>query len=272
MNDNHQPILVPKELPANWLGREPYCHMSAELSRWLLDRLRPSVLPANAMIVGQDRRPSRVGIVIGGQVALVVQGRGRRRACFSLIKSGQFFGFTALLCQGVSPYGVRSLSPVVCWELARRYFLRFIDKDISVREFFYREAMARTEHAYRKTRGIELPPGHNVRCERPVSASIEKALAFLDTRYMDPISLDDVAAFCGMSKYCFSRRFNAETGCSLKAYLNRIRVMAAKEMLQQEDVNISEACFAVGFNELSYFSRVFRRIEGQSPSAYLKRL
>jgi AraC-like DNA-binding protein len=54
--------------------------------------------------------------------------------------------------------------------------------------------------------------------------------------------------------------------------LNRKRVAAAKEMLRSEDMNISEAGFAVGYNDLSYFSRVFRSIEGISPSDFRKSL
>jgi two-component system response regulator YesN len=56
---------------------------------------------------------------------------------------------------------------------------------------------------------------------------------------------------------------------SFKQYLNRKRIEAAKELLAQREYNITEVGYAVGFNDASYFSRVFREVEGCSPRDHL---
>ena len=100
------------------------------------------------------------------------------------------------------------------------------------------------------------------------SVKLNKSIALIKARYAEPLTLEDAASACGMSKFYYSRLFKSFIGCSFKEYLNRVRIEAAKEMLQQDRFNISEACYAVGYNDLSYFSRVFKRLERQSPSDY----
>ena len=51
-------------------------------------------------------------------------------------------------------------------------------------------------------------------------------------------------------------------------YLNRLRIEKAKEFMRTNAVNISEAALAVGFDNIYYFSRLFKQLEGMSPSAY----
>ncbi|MDY6852662.1 MAG: helix-turn-helix transcriptional regulator [Thermodesulfobacteriota bacterium] len=68
----------------------------------------------------------------------------------------------------------------------------------------------------------------------------------------------------------FSRVFKNKTGRSFKEYLNRVRIEMAKKLMKEKEMNVSEACFTVGFNDLSYFSRVFHNLEGTTPSSYRK--
>ena len=97
---------------------------------------------------------------------------------------------------------------------------------------------------------------------------VETALAFIEARFTEPLSLDDVSRACGMSRFHFSRIFKAHKGLTFKGYLNRRRIDRAKALLVQEDVTVTDACYDSGFNDLSYFDRVFRRLEGMSPSDY----
>ena len=102
------------------------------------------------------------------------------------------------------------------------------------------------------------------------SINIERALHFIEKKLEEPLTLEEVARESGVSKYYFSRIFKASTGRSFKEYLTQKRIDRAKSLLTNEDLNITEVCFLVGFNDLAYFDRVFRRKEGMTPSSYRK--
>jgi AraC-like DNA-binding protein len=99
---------------------------------------------------------------------------------------------------------------------------------------------------------------------------IRKALVYIEKNFMNPLSLDEVAKVNAMSRYHFSRIFKLKTGFSFKDYINSKRIQRAKYLIENEDMNVTEAAFAVGYNDLSYFSRVFQKQEGLSPSKYKK--
>jgi AraC-like DNA-binding protein len=66
--------------------------------------------------------------------------------------------------------------------------------------------------------------------------------------------------------------FKAATGVTFTDYVSRARVEKTKQLLLNPNMRISEAAFETGFQSLSQFNRVFRRIEGQSPSDYREHL
>jgi len=103
-------------------------------------------------------------------------------------------------------------------------------------------------------------------------APVEKAKRYIMENLAARLTLAEVAGECGVSKYHFSRIFKAATGRSFSAYVNKMRIDMAKELLMRPELNITEVCYATGFNDLSYFDRVFRRHTGTSPSMYRKRL
>jgi two-component system response regulator YesN len=97
---------------------------------------------------------------------------------------------------------------------------------------------------------------------------IRKAVLFIGANFREPLTLTQVANEGGMSKYHFARTFKAITGKTFKEYLSDRRVEEARRLLKEEEVTITEVCYSTGFNDLSYFDRVFRRCEGMSPMAY----
>jgi AraC-like DNA-binding protein len=99
-----------------------------------------------------------------------------------------------------------------------------------------------------------------------------EAIRYIEGRFEEQLTLDEMARISNMSRFYFARRFKEATGHSFKEFLNRRRVQEAKDLMKRDGLNISQACYAVGFGDLSYFGRVFRRIEGQSPSDYKKGL
>lgn len=105
-----------------------------------------------------------------------------------------------------------------------------------------------------------------------IPKAIRKAVEYIEANYGEPLTLDDAAAAAAMSRYHFSRSFRLHTGSTFKGYLNRLRIAEAKRLMQAEGLNVSEAAFRVGYNDLSYFSRVFKRAEEITPSRYCKAL
>ncbi len=104
--------------------------------------------------------------------------------------------------------------------------------------------------------------------EEPESAAMTKIRAYISSHQSDAICLVDVARAANMSACYFCRIFKRTTGLTFTDYLARERVESAKVMLLNSHTRISEAAYAAGFQSLSQFNRVFRRVEGESPTHY----
>jgi AraC-like DNA-binding protein len=98
--------------------------------------------------------------------------------------------------------------------------------------------------------------------------AVTKARAFIAEHLSEELSLEKVAQAAATSQFYFCKVFRAATGLTFTDYVARARVEQTKQLLLNPNVRISEAAFAVGFQSLSQFNRVFRRVEGQSPSDY----
>jgi AraC-like DNA-binding protein/quercetin dioxygenase-like cupin family protein len=86
------------------------------------------------------------------------------------------------------------------------------------------------------------------------------------------ITIGDVANAAGMSVSYFCRFFRLITGVTFTEYLIRLRVDKAKELLVEGELPITTISLEVGFDNHSYFNRVFRRLNGVSPREYSRRL
>jgi len=95
-----------------------------------------------------------------------------------------------------------------------------------------------------------------------------KVMAYIHAHYAEDISREQMASYAGISERHLTRCFVQEAGLSPIDYLNRFRVVQARHLLDEGGMNITEIMNAVGFRDSSYFSRIFRREVGMSPSAY----
>ncbi|MDD5676542.1 MAG: AraC family transcriptional regulator [Kiritimatiellae bacterium] len=93
----------------------------------------------------------------------------------------------------------------------------------------------------------------------------EQARTWIGEHYREPITLDAIAHALKISPYYLSHIFSRESNFTLFAYLTSLRMQKAKLLLQQATHNVSEAAYAVGFNDPNYFSRVFRRYFNFAP-------
>ena len=79
-----------------------------------------------------------------------------------------------------------------------------------------------------------------------------------------------MAKIAAMSSSYYSYIFKLIKGKNFVEYLNEVRIRNAMDLLKTTDINISEACFAVGFNNLGHFNRVFKELMGLTPSDFRK--
>jgi len=82
------------------------------------------------------------------------------------------------------------------------------------------------------------------------------------------LSLGQVAKAVNMSTFYFCKMFKKITGINFTDYLSRVRIEKAKNLLLNPNLRISEIAYEVGFQSLTHFNRVFKKITGQSPTQY----
>jgi len=105
--------------------------------------------------------------------------------------------------------------------------------------------------------------------ESPVVA---RARIYIAENQTDELSLTQVAKHVNMSAFYFCKIFKKATGLTFTDYLARVRVEKVKNLLLNTHRRVSEAAYEAGFQSLSQFNRVFRRIAGESPSIYREKL
>lgn len=118
-----------------------------------------------------------------------------------------------------------------------------------------------------RNQALEEENQENVR----LSAVADKIRAYIEKHYKDDIALQDVAGalnysdayFCKMFKQCFGKGFIV--------YLSEYRIEKAKELLADVAINIKDVSAEVGYRDSNYFAKVFKRVEGETPTDYRMR-
>jgi signal transduction histidine kinase/AraC-like DNA-binding protein len=102
----------------------------------------------------------------------------------------------------------------------------------------------------------------------PTQQLVHKALAYIQEHYTAPLARQQLAAYIGVHENYLTDCFHREMGITPIAYLTRYRIKQARALLETGQHSITEVALAVGFADGAYFSRVFQREVGVSPSAY----
>lgn len=97
---------------------------------------------------------------------------------------------------------------------------------------------------------------------------ILRAVEYINNNFKKDIMLEEVASVVNISSFYFSKIFKEYTGKNYVDYITDLRIEIAKEKLREGSVSIKEICYEVGYNDPNYFSRVFKKVEGLSPSEY----
>jgi AraC-like DNA-binding protein len=96
---------------------------------------------------------------------------------------------------------------------------------------------------------------------------IVQAKLFIDAHFGDAIDLNNIADEAYFSKFHFIRLFKTIYGSTPHQYLIKVRIENAKDFLQKDN-SVTETCYAVGFDSVSYFSGLFKRYTSLTPSQY----
>ena len=120
------------------------------------------------------------------------------------------------------------------------------------------ETIARIESALSGRRGLGSATQRLVR----------RAIVYVDGHFAESISRDDIARHVSISPDYLTDCFHQELGITPIAYLNRRRLREARDLLDRNDDSITNVALAVGFSDVSHFTRTFHRAVGVSPRAY----
>ncbi|HEX7323979.1 MAG TPA: helix-turn-helix domain-containing protein [Rhodanobacteraceae bacterium] len=114
---------------------------------------------------------------------------------------------------------------------------------------------------------LVAPAGH---LRRPLVAypRTATALAWISEHYAESCRAGTLAGLCHLSESEFSRAFHREQGVSFRRFLMQFRIARARDLLVEPGVSVSEIAYGVGFNDLSQFGRMFRRVVGIPASDY----
>lgn len=97
---------------------------------------------------------------------------------------------------------------------------------------------------------------------------VSEAKRYLDKNFANPIQLIDVAEHLKVSPFYLSRIFTRESDFALNEYLTDVRINAAKKLIKDGNYIVADIAHIVGFQQSNYFSKVFKRITGISPSKF----
>lgn len=100
---------------------------------------------------------------------------------------------------------------------------------------------------------------------------IVKIKEYLDTNYDRKVSLDELCSKFYINKYYMMKLFSEAYGTTINNYVNSVRVTKAKQLLRFSDKRMDEISCELGFDDANYFSRLFKKVEGMSPSEYRKK-
>jgi AraC-like DNA-binding protein len=111
-----------------------------------------------------------------------------------------------------------------------------------------------------------------IRLDQGEPYRVRVARTFISNHRGDDIDLADVARATHVSTFYFCKIFKKATGLTFVEYRNRLRIESAKKMLLNPNLSVSEVAYSVGFQSLTQFNRLFRRVVGKAPTHFRSHL
>ncbi len=120
--------------------------------------------------------------------------------------------------------------------------------------------------------GVRFPPNSTgsdgIPSDVPVSSPVYPAVTYIERNRQERVSMQDMAKLCHLSPSYFSKLFLKETGENFTDFVNRKKIGWAMEALQFSERNITQISLDLGFQDSSYFVKVFKKYIGLTPSLY----
>ncbi|OAB26595.1 DNA-binding response regulator [Paenibacillus macquariensis subsp. defensor] len=111
---------------------------------------------------------------------------------------------------------------------------------------------------------------HQIREEREKQTLtvLDRAQGYIQERFTEDLSLEEVADFVHLNAHYFSKIFKQQTGSTFIDYVTKLRIDTAKILMSSEHLSLKEVCYKVGYNDPNYFSRVFKKVTGITASEF----
>lgn len=100
----------------------------------------------------------------------------------------------------------------------------------------------------------------------------DKAIKYINDNYDQEITLEDVAFEIGFSTYYFGKMFKKTFNISFTDYLSNVRITQAKQLLRDSQQTIKDITYSIGYMDPNYFTRVFKKSEGLTPTEYRNKI
>lgn len=102
------------------------------------------------------------------------------------------------------------------------------------------------------------------------SVLVASAIQYIQLHLSQPLSLRTIAGYLHINSAHLSRQFKKETGLNITDYIHRKRIDEAKRLIERGNLALMDIAFSVGYNDLSYFIKIFKRITSITPERYSK--
>ena len=176
--------------------------------------------------------------------------------------------FSGTACEMLE--SLRSEAPVVLEVNDRKQWESAFEKMIHARYCRIREGDALCDAYMSVLLALILQSRQQAEGATPVLGNqrLEKVLSRMHVQFKNPIRIGEYAQMCHVTEDQFIRMFKAYTGLPPYRYQLRLRIQRAVEMLENTSVSVTQCAEIVGFNDVAYFSRIFKKFTGNPPSYY----
>ena len=149
-------------------------------------------------------------------------------------------------------------------QLVKKLYNRFTMYQSFAPDMPYQENLPDYEEARNIYQTFTINEGH-------YTDDIAKTLAYIEGNYMHRLTLSSISANVNLSSSYLCHVFKSEVGTSITSYLNNLRIRKAATMIKDNRLSLKEISTMVGIDDQLYFSRLFKKCMGISPSEYGKR-
>ena len=106
----------------------------------------------------------------------------------------------------------------------------------------------------------------------PDRENIRRALRIVEEELETPLRVADLAERCGYSENYFRQVFRESVGMAPNAYINQRKIAKAKELMLYSERNVTQIAEQLGYQSIHYFSRLFKKVTGSTPTDYISRV